>query len=245
MAHAALSKKLFIQTFLSQSQNHFGAFFSFFIFLGGGGWGSKLYLRRWHIPLMFSFEEDWYLLDNGEETNFYVLFRFHFLFFFSLSLHSFAISLILLFGFFLSNFTNKYWELQIVDKHISHFCRFHPYSFSSLDPFSWQLPLPLHPFPTFPVRIAPPAHQRGKVITSITSRSWSMYSLKKVEDGLRCGGRNEIAIDLRSKEFYLDVLAFWSFHLDTLYREKRAGNIVWDWGASDVSSTLCFGLVEL
>lgn len=33
-----------------------------------------------------------------------------------------------------------------------------------------------------------------------------MYSLKKVEDGLRCGGRNEdeIAIDL--KELYLDVL---------------------------------------
>lgn len=30
---------------------------------------------------MFNFGEDWYLLDNGEETNFYVLFRFHFLLF--------------------------------------------------------------------------------------------------------------------------------------------------------------------
>ncbi len=55
-----------------------------------------------------------------------------------------------------------------------------------------------------------------------------MYSLKKVEDVLRCGGRNEdeIAIDLKSKELYLDVLVFGSFHLDTLYQENRAGSIV-------------------
>lgn len=78
MTHAA--KKLFIQIFLFRNSlilvpNHFGA-----ISLRNG-WGSKLYLGRWHIPLMFNFEEDWYLLDNGEQTNFYVLFRFHFLLF--------------------------------------------------------------------------------------------------------------------------------------------------------------------
>lgn len=30
-------------------------------------------LKRVTFPLMFNFGEDWYLLDNGEETNFYTI----------------------------------------------------------------------------------------------------------------------------------------------------------------------------
>lgn len=170
MAHAALSKKLLIQTFLSQKPlalslvsvfNH-----SRPISLRNG-WGRKLYLKGWHLPLMLNFGEDWYLLDNGEETNFDVLFQFHFL----LCVNFPFLFLFLLFGFFHSYLTkNTPKSGSSSHNYSSHSCRIHPYSFSSSDPFACHLPSPAHPLPPFPIRIALSAHLRGKS-PSITSRS--------------------------------------------------------------------------
>jgi len=80
---------------------------------------------------------------------------------------------------------------------------------------------------------------------------------KKVEIGVRCGGRNEdeIAVALRHTELYLDglfgVLAFWSFYMDTLY-QKRGQGVLFEMEVPEtslltlvLSSTLWLGLVEL
>ncbi len=179
MAHAALPKKPFIQTFLFWNSLALSSQFLTILklFLRKGR-GSKLHLRRWHIPLMFIFWGDWYRLDNGVETNLYVLFRFHFVIFFLCVNLLFSSSFSLVYSFPTSQ-KNTWSSRSQPHNYSSHFYRLHPYSFSSPNPFGWHLPLPTHLFPLFPVRIAPAAHQQGKVIDSITSRSRFMYILSE------------------------------------------------------------------
>lgn len=161
MVHAALPKKPFIQTFLFWNSLALSSqFLTIWAFFLRNGWGSKLYHRRWHIPLMFNFGGDWYLLDNGAETNLYVLFRFHLSFFFLCINLLFPLSFSLA-SSFLTSLKNTWSSRSQPHNYSSHFYRLHPYSFSSPNPFGWDLPLPTHLFPPFPVRIAPPAHQRG------------------------------------------------------------------------------------